>query len=279
MCSRSSSSSTSFSIDVRYIYKKPLFKFSLELLTQTKLGFVSLSDCPRHERVESLHSPHFLFHPLALLLHYWINKRLYCYLVRALLYLFALYFHAGSCYRVEPTLWPVLLLLTALLRLPQGCPHLPLVYFFGVDFWFAQSKSLVLVFFDHLVNVVGWLGRGVARLVLIIPGIDYPFFGVALGSEGEEGEGGLEFVDVAEKLEFLFGALCGLVGIRFFYFHYIFSECTNKTFSILHQLIPICTLHPFIWHSSFIIPLNHMSKLSNHCLLPIESLKVERITL
>ena len=213
---------------------KLALNFSLELLTQTNLGFVSFSDGPCHKGVESFHSPHFLFHPLALLLHYWINKRLYCYFVRPLLYLFALYFHAGSCYRVEPTLWPVLLLLTAFLRLSQGSPYLPLVYFFGVDFWFPQSKSLVLVFFNHLVNVVGWLGRGVARLVLIIPGIDYPFFDVALGSEGEEGEGGLESIDVAEKLEFLLWALCGLVGIRFFYFHYIFSECTNKTFSILH---------------------------------------------
>jgi hypothetical protein len=52
---------------------------------------------------------------------------------------------------------------------------------------------------------------------MVIPRIDHPFNAVGLGSQGEEREGVLYCVDIAEKLEFLFGAVCSLFGIRFFY--------------------------------------------------------------
>jgi len=57
-----------------------------------------------------------------------------------------------------------------------------------MDFYFSQSKSFVLVFFNHLINIFCFLGRGIARSGVVIPWIDYPFFAVALGSEWEERE-------------------------------------------------------------------------------------------
>jgi hypothetical protein len=59
--------------------------------------------------------------------------------------------------------------------------------------------------------------------MLSFPSIYHPGFVGAFRGEGIERHGVLQFIDVAEELEFVLGALRGLPAIGNFYFHYIFS--------------------------------------------------------
>lgn len=54
-----------------------------------------------------------------------------------------------------------------------------------MKFYFSKSKSFTLIFLNHFINIIAGLRRGVARLVMVLPWIYYPFF-VVFRSEGKK---------------------------------------------------------------------------------------------